>query len=371
MAKLRLTPPGRAHVAAPTAINDVFSATNERLDVFLAPPLDASGAPYLASLVRAIDRGHYTRHNWSALDDAAIADLCRHIAASITVDYVQGGEIRVSDDADPAVPRVLWISAVRVSAPAVAAHIVVAADRDGLERFLTGAGAKYADALDFDLSPAERQRFALKLQSRRDETESAEDETEREFAEEERKNGKKQKVKVVAGDADSSERLRREQMESAASAKGTDWQRPAPPGSAAAAAPASAAAPAAVPAAVPAAAPAPVSAAEQTRARREALKRVAAKSAELGANEARGDGRAEFVQYAGRPEDMRSRTGDVRARVERAEAAGIKNIRRNEEEWAAANEGNVSLWHRNRMAANARKHTPSAVARASAGAKRT
>jgi hypothetical protein len=349
MAKLRLTPPGRAHVAAPAAINDVFSATTERLDVFLAPPLDASGAPYLASLVRAIDRGHYTRHNWSALDDAAIADLCRHVAASITVDYVHGGEIRVSDDADPAVPRALWVAAVRVSAPAVAAHIVVAADRDGLERFLTEAGAKYADALDFDLSPAERQRFAQKLQSRRDETESAEDEIEREFAEEERKSGKKQKVKFVPGDADSSERLRREQMESAASAKGTDWQRPAPD---------------------PAATAAPLGAAEQTRARREELKHAAAKSAELGANEARGD-RAEFVQYAGRPEDMRSRTGDVRARVERAQASGIKSIRRNEEEWAAANEGNVSAWHRNRMAANARKHTPSAVARANAaGAKR-
>ena len=46
------------------------------------------------------------------------------------------------------------------------------------------------------------------------------------------------------------------------------------------------------------------------------------------------------------------------------------NIRKTEEEWSRANEGNVTEWTRKRMAANARKHTPSAVARAMAVSKK-
>jgi hypothetical protein len=361
MAKLRLTPPSRVHLAAPQSINDVFATAGaEQLNVFLVPPL--TDATWAESLVRALDRGHFVRHNWTALDAPLIAELCRRAAAGVSIDYVQGGEIRLSDAANPAIPHRLWIAAVRVHAPAVAAHLVVAADREDLEEYLSSAGAVYAEQLDFDLSPAERQRFAQELQKRRNENETAEDEIEREFTEGERG---QQKVKFVSSDADSHERVRREQMRSAADAQSTDWaQRKAPPPTAQPPPKASAAASATASATDSAAA-------AQTRLRREELKRAAANTAELRANEARStEGRAEFVQYAGRPEDMRSRTGDVRKHVERTQAANISNIRKTEEEWSRANEGNVTEWARKRMAANARKHTPSAVARAMAVSKK-
>lgn len=343
MEPIKLSPPSGLRATPAAEIDHVFRKASGALDflyIVEAPVAEAPAAAALPAwapyLVRALERGHFTRTNWSALEPAALADLReRH---SVTVDYVQGGEARMTDEAAPDIPRVLWVAAARAHPGGAAAHLVVSPRREWLEAVL--ARSHYADLLDFDLTPAERSRFAREVLNRAKDEEAEEREREREFTEESRTDASgTRNVKFVAGEADSAERLRREQMRGAAEARANDWQREAKPRDG------------------------ETPAARQERLRREELAAAAKRAAELKQNEHRA-GRAEFVEYAGRPEDMRSRTGEAKSRVERAQYRSVADMRAADDAWGQANSSNVSKWHADRMAANARKHSPSALARA-------
>lgn len=289
-----------------------------QLTVVLQEGLPGRPAEWAPLAVRALERGQLARRHWVELPARALEQLRLQGERpdQLVVESVQAGEVLLSDEAPEHLPRPLWVAAARVHTTAgAAAHLVLAPSREQLEAAL--GRAPYAEWMDFDLTPA--QRAALEQQFREKCTAARPAQA---FAKAER-DGRRGGVEFVDAEADEAERLRQERLDASAqrAQRGAEWARPG-------------------------------------GGRREQLRR-AAEQTQLGTETA-----AAFHGFAGG--NRRSRTGQIRDQESRRAYQEVADMRRTDDEFGRANDGNIRAWQASRMAANAQPHTPSALRRAMA-----